>query len=343
MKLASDILIKVGIALAAYRPRNKYFVKQLESIENQTHQNWICVITCDSPLEAVFQAPAIQRFRNHPRFLWFENENRLGCKKNFERAIQLCLKENVQAVACSDQDDVWYPEKIALSVKELRKRPALSLVHTDMNVLVMRGSEEVVLPETLWKIESRGVEHSNPIHFLIRDTASGAAMLFDAELARLHSVIPDEFEFHDAWYAFLAAAYGGVYPIRKPLYAYRQHSRNVLGVTPFKGVFHSEPGNRLKDILLKCRQKYFLSRGMAVAALRDKVPLPPKAGWIFISPLDLGLGFFVIGIVYSIGRNRDIPLVRAAWARAIGKLLSIFFSKPDVGFLGQTNNVERKS
>lgn len=322
MELGSDNPIRVGVALAAYRPQSDYFVRQLETIEKQTYKNWICVITCDSHMEDIFRNAAIQKYKAHPRFRWYENENRLGCKKNFERAIRLCLDEGVCAISCSDQDDVWYPEKLECCVKELLKRPPLSLVHSDMDVLVMRGAEEVVLPETLWKIEARGITQNRPSHFLVRDTASGAAMLFDADLARRHPLIPVEFEYHDAWYAFLASAYGGVYPVRKALYAFRQHGNNELGTTPYRGLFSVPGGTRLGEVLRKCVRKYRLSKGMAQAALRENIRLSPGQKCIFLKPWDLGVGFLLMGLIHlTIPWKKDLPLARGCFARAIGKCL----------------------
>ncbi len=319
---------RVGIALAAYRPNVGYFRRQLESIQNQTCSRWFCVITSDSPLGEFYDHPDLAPFRSDERFIWLQNGECLGCRDNFGRAVRECLTRGAAFIACSDQDDVWYPEKLERGLSEIRKRPPLSLVHSDMRPFVEREGREERLPRTLWDLESRGVDRSDPVHFLIRDVASGAAMLFDAELVRRHPRIPPEFEFHDAWFAFLASAYGGVYPIREPLYDYRLHEKNVLGMNPFRGVFHAG-GAAWGGILGKCRKKFELSRAMTLGALRERVPLPPKARRLFVSPWDFGLGLALLGVVYFVGlRGRDLPLARAAWARAVGKA---FFGRSSLG------------
>jgi hypothetical protein len=40
----------VAIALAAYKPKPRFFSQQLQSLVDQTHQNWVCVITFDSSM-----------------------------------------------------------------------------------------------------------------------------------------------------------------------------------------------------------------------------------------------------------------------------------------------------
>jgi hypothetical protein len=314
--------MKIGIALASYLPHPDFFLKQLESIEAQTHSDWVCIITSDSPLEETFKHAPLNKFKNHSRFRWHENPQRLGSKKNFERAIQLCLKENVNAVACSDQDDVWYPEKLQRCLEVLVQKPPLSLVHSDMHVLIVDEKGEKLLPGTTWSVESRGVHHCQPQHLLVRNVVAGCAMLFDAEIARRYPHLPEEFDYHDHWYALVASVHGGVYPISEPLFAYRQHDRNELGVTPYPGMFHVPSGFGIRSVLAKCRQRYLWSKGMALAARREKIPLKPWIGWLFLLPLDFGLGLFGMALSnWLFPTGRDLALARACIARALGKAL----------------------
>ncbi len=249
--------LKVGIALAAYQPDLNYFLKQLESIDRQTHYDWVCVITSDSPLKDLFRNSALRRFRRHHRFRWFQNPVRLGVKKNFERAIQLCLKENVSAIACSDQDDLWYPDKLTRLIQVFQKIPPLGMVHSDMQLLEsLKKKGERKSPQSLWDMEARGVEHCRPHELLVRSVVNGCAMLFDAELARHYPVIPDGFLQHDQWFPFVASLHGGVYPIHEPLSAYRLHAKNVSGMTPYLGMLNTQASPSFMGILKKCRRLF---------------------------------------------------------------------------------------
>lgn len=310
--------MKIGIAVAVYKPVVEHFARQLQSILDQTHRNWVCALTLDSPLEELRANPRLKPFFEDARFMWSENTERLGVKKNFEAGIQLVLREGAQAIACSDQDDVWFEKKLATSVAELKKRPAMSLVHSDMQVSV--GEDERVLPETAWQIEKRGVEFSKLQHFLVRNTVAGAAMLFDAELARMYPEIPEGVPYHDHWYALVASANGGVYPIREALYIYRQHGANVLGVTEYDSVFSTKTVGRA-GILAKCREVYAFSKKLATATSRAHVLNSQLWKTVFLRRIDPGLGFAFMALA-NVGRDK--PLVRACLARAVGKFLSVF-------------------
>ncbi|HXL72337.1 MAG TPA: glycosyltransferase, partial [bacterium] len=283
-----------------------------------------CVITADSPLEEIFKSQKLKRFKTDPRFRWYENEERLGVTKNFEKAIQLCLKENVEAIACADQDDVWYPHKIARSVEVFQQHPPIRLVHTDMHLLDQNEKgEEVIRNETGWNAERRGIHHVQPRHFLIRNIVAGCSMLFDAELARMYRKIPKEFYHPDYWYPFLASVYGKVYSIPEPTYAYRQHKENVVGISPFKGFFYVKPKSNLMDVLKKFRGVYLNSYDLIRASVREKVPVSFFEKFPIIS-FDLGFSLFLMGLYYlCFPFERDVPLARACFARAFGK--AIFF------------------
>ena len=313
--------MKIGIALAAYLPEPRSFEKQLQSLLDQTHADWFCVVTCDSPLADLFKDPGLAKFKNHPRFRWHENDHRLGVTLNFEKAIQHCLEKNPDAIACCDQDDLWYPQKLARTLEVFRVNPPPRLVHTDMDVLYQDESGgEKKADKTGWRIEQRGLGHVGPFHFLIRNIVAGCSMIFDAELARKHPRVPTEFYHPDHWYPFLASVYGRVHSLPEPTYAYRLHSGNVLGLTPFKGLLHYSGEKEQGGVLKKARRVFLKSRDLVQAAEREKIPVPffqklPVTAW------DLGFLLFLMGVCYWLPPNRDLPLARACLARALGKML----------------------
>ncbi len=314
--------MKIGIALAVYQPHPEFFEKQLRSLLEQTYQDWFCVITADSPLADIFKNEKINSFKSHPKFQWRENTEQLGVTKNFEKAIQICLKENAEAIACADQDDVWYSHKLARSIEMFQHHSPIRLVHTDMHLLYQNEKgEEVIGKETGWQAERRGIHHVQPRHFLIRNVVAGCSMLFDADLARKYPKIPKEFYHPDYWYPFLASVYGKVYSVPEPTYAYRQHKENTLGISPFKGFFYNAPQSSLSDTLRKFRRVYFRSRDLVQAAVREKVSIPFFSRFP-ITSFDLGLSLFLMGLYYLCSPfERDVPLARACFARAVGKAL----------------------
>jgi hypothetical protein len=305
---------EIGIGLAAYRPDPAILAEQLASIAAQTYPSWACVITLDSPLAELRDQSALKPFFTDPRFHWHENAERRGHKKNFEAAIQAAVRLGVRAVGCSDQDDIWYPEKLAVCADALAEAGPLALVHADMHVLRGGKTEE----RTAWEVERRGVDHVAPAHLLIRNVVAGCSMLMDAELARRYPVIPEGAQYHDHWYALAASFHGGVHAIRRPLMAYRQHGGNVVGVSPFQGIFALPPGSTPGSLLEKCRSAYARSRDLAAAAQAAGMPLGPRERRLFLEEGDHGVR--LLGLAFHTAL-KEPALTRASLARAAGKLL----------------------
>ncbi|MBU6376086.1 MAG: hypothetical protein KGQ59_08830, partial [Bdellovibrionales bacterium] len=83
---------KIGIALAAYQPEPQIFFEQLKSIQNQTFKNWVCCITSDSTLDAIYGDSQFESIIRDERFKWSVNSERLGHRKNFQKAIEWALE-----------------------------------------------------------------------------------------------------------------------------------------------------------------------------------------------------------------------------------------------------------
>ena len=107
-----------------------------------------------------------------------------------------------ELLALCDQDDRWYPEKLAT----LRARLGdAQLVYSDQRLVDARGQ---VLRDTLWR--GRRNNHTDLASLLIANTITGAATLFRREVADLALPFPDTpgLQFHDHWLALVALAPG---------------------------------------------------------------------------------------------------------------------------------------
>ena len=216
----------VAIALAAYKPKPRFFSQQLQSLVDQTHQNWVCVITFDSSMREALKNPSIKKFQKDKRFAWHQNSHQLGVVRNFERAMALSLVYRPNAIAFCDQDDIWLPRKLQVSIDALNHKPPMSLVHCDSSV----ASSTKTYAFSSWDDYNQTPELSSTRHLLLHNTVLGAGTLFDAKLARVVTRAPETKSiFHDRWVALAATLHGGVYPIHEKLYVYRQHTSNVFG------------------------------------------------------------------------------------------------------------------
>ena len=217
----------VGIALAAYQPNPAWLAEQLASLVAQTHTDWHCVITMDSPLQDIRTAPALQPYLHDARFTWIENEERLGVRKNFEKAIGLAAQRGVDLIAFADQDDIWLPEKISTSVTAITNAGPMSLVHTDAFFLV----HDELLSETIHSMHRITQTKASVEEIIIYPSISGYLIVLDAELVRRHPNVPEAMRYHDHWYSVVATSYGGVHRIDEALAFDRQHDNNTVGIS----------------------------------------------------------------------------------------------------------------
>lgn len=302
----------VGIALAAYQPNPVWLAEQLTSIASQTHTDWICMITLDSPLQAISSVSDLSPFMRDKRFIWVENPERLGLRSNFQKATQLLVARGVDLIAFCDQDDIWLPEKLAESVAAMRAHGPLSMVYCDAYILV----EGVKHPERLHEHTIKTDGELSIAERIIQPQVSGFCVVFDASLAKLHPTIPVECAHHDFWYSLVAAAYGGVHRIDKPLALYRQHADNTIGISAIRaqqGWGKTEQLKRYSTLRENARLRVSVAR-------RVGLELPMFRGLAFLYQNSAGWLLVLIGVM---GRRlfSDQFLAANAYRKAWGLLL----------------------
>jgi glycosyltransferase involved in cell wall biosynthesis len=222
----------VTICMATYEPPPDLLLTQLDSIREQTHGNWVCVISDDASSEATFDR--LQELtRDDPRFLVSRSPERLGFYRNFERALSMAPPDTDYVTLC-DQDDRWRPHKLERLIDGIGEA---QLVYSDARIVSPAG--DLVRP-SYWT--ERRNNHTNFGSLLLANSVTGAASLFRRDL--LEDVLPFPpllaKGFHDHWLAVVAMARGEVAYLDEPLYDYVQHEAAVIG--------HSEANKRPRPI-----------------------------------------------------------------------------------------------
>lgn len=208
--------------MATYNPEPRLFRRQIESIVNQSHRNWVCVISDDA------SSPAAQQEMNSviqpdPRFQFYPSPERAGFYHNFERALTLA-PETSQFIALCDQDDYWYPEKLATLLAHFNDQTML--VYSDMRIV--DGENNQIAP-SFWTHKRNNYTDFGSL--LLANTVTGAASLFRRELLKVALPFPARAGLlaHDHWIACVAMANGNLAYVNRPLYDYVQHSSNIIG------------------------------------------------------------------------------------------------------------------
>ncbi|WP_307295790.1 glycosyltransferase [Microbacterium natoriense] len=207
------------IVLAAYQPDPELFARQLRSIQDQTLEDWTCIVSVDGDAETVRRVLA-ETVGDDPRFrLIVDDGVRRGFYLNFERGL-LEVSVDAEWVALSDQDDFWYPEKLALLTARLGEAPLVS----GQARLVRHPSGEVL-----------GVTDrvfSGQAELVLANQVTGSLCVFRGELLKTalpFPRVPTRVETHDHWLAVCAATYGDLAILDDVVQDYVQHGANVYG------------------------------------------------------------------------------------------------------------------
>lgn len=219
---------RISVALCTYNG-GRYLEAQLDSILAQTRQPAELVVCDDCSADDTLAI--LERFRQRAPFpIHIEsNAETLGSTRNFEKAIRLCTGS---LIATCDQDDVWYPEKLASNEAALIADPTRGLAFSDAEVV-----DEALGPmgHTMWqsiefgRLDRRRVRDGKAFEVLLRRwLVTGATMMFRSDFLPCVLPVPANW-IHDGWIAFIIGAMAPVGLIERPLVKYRQHAAQQIG------------------------------------------------------------------------------------------------------------------
>ena len=206
----------ISIAMATYNGE-RFLKKQLDSILAQTYQDIELIICDDCSADHTYDI-LTSYAKKDSRIKIYANTENLGFKKNFEKAISLCTGEYI---ALADQDDIWPAEKLET---ELSKLGQYDLVCTNASLIDANGTSMQMTMMDILDIDFVPDDQEQLlIHLLEANIAQGATILAKSSFLRTCLPIPEEFEYHDRWFAIQACLHSGLTYISEPLLLYRQH------------------------------------------------------------------------------------------------------------------------
>ena len=239
----------VAIVLATFNPAAGLFHRQIESIRAQTYENFVCLITDDC--SGAHARSFIRRLvGDDPRFVVLEHDERAGFYKNFERGIEAARTMSPAYVALSDQDDIWFPDKLEQAVARLETSGA-SMVFTDV---VPVTDDRRIISSTFFG--RRRPVHRSEFNLAMMNCAIGATSMMRTALLETALPFPEQGfrSFHDHWLARCALRAGGLAFEPTASMEYVQHGRNVQGagssrvaIRDVLGLFRQPPTSEWAD------------------------------------------------------------------------------------------------
>jgi len=210
----------------------RFLTEQLESLLMQTRVPDQIVIRDDASRDdtwTLLQRFASQAAERNIQVDLQRNGKNLGYLKNFEAAMSATTGE---LVFLCDQDDIWYPDKLASYQAEFERRPDVGLLHSDACLIDDEGNELgyslfEALEVTEW--ERQQIHQGEALSVLLpRNLATGATMAFRRDIMLAALPLADGW-FHDEWLALVTAMISRTDYFERPSIAYRQHGANQIG------------------------------------------------------------------------------------------------------------------
>ena len=226
--MSADKPLKISIAMATYNG-GKYLQEQLNSFLAQARLPNELVITDDCSTDNTLEI--IQAFAATAPFevRWEQNEKNLGYTGNFNQAL---MKTTGDLVFLSDQDDVWFPEKLKFIETLARTSPGLLFLN-DAQIVNAEGLDA-------------GFTKFNQVRSAKRPSQSlviGCCMGIKRELLDICLSINTNATAHDTWISNIAEYMKKRVVIPVVLQSYRRHSHNVShGLTSGirkRGIFYA--------------------------------------------------------------------------------------------------------
>jgi hypothetical protein len=227
-------LVGLSVVLCTYNGE-RWLPALLRSIAAQTRQPDELVVhddaSTDRTTELVDEFAATVEFPVHLRV----HDERMGSTANFASAIS---RSRGRVVALADQDDVWYPSKLDLLLREFELDPTISMVFSDADLI---GEDGIRLGTRLW--DTRLVGRTLRRHAVVpeellarRALTTGCTMAIRRRVVEAALPFPDLMDDHraimrhDRWLSLVAAAVGTVRALPEPLLGFRVHPQQETGV-----------------------------------------------------------------------------------------------------------------
>lgn len=212
-----------------------YLAEQLDSIIAQSFSDWELLVSDDNSSDGSIEI--VQDYcKRDPRIhIVLQDEHYGSAKSHF---MALTKEADAPYVMYADQDDVWDPDKISLTLKELKTAE----MQGGVNPPLLACTDLRLVDNNLRPISPSLLEYSNMDaskldfgYFLASCLVTGCTMMINRSLLLLlqEDCNEDHIMMHDWWASLVASAFGKVIYLNTQTISYRQHGDNSVGAVKF--------------------------------------------------------------------------------------------------------------
>ena len=225
------------ILMATYNGE-KYIEEQLESILNQTFNDYVIYICDDKSTDLTYEILEKYQLKYPDKIYIKQNKENTGSPKyNF---FKLMMDRKAKYIMLCDQDDVWLNNKIEISLKKIKDMESIygnkcpCLVHTDL--IVTDGSLDII-SSSFRKSMKADYSKTELKKIIVQNTLTGCTAIYNEALSELIYTEPKYMVMHDWYLMIMASAFGKIdYIDEKPI-LYRQHMTNEIGMKEVESIF----------------------------------------------------------------------------------------------------------
>lgn len=230
---------KISVIMASYNGE-KYIKEQILSILNQNYRIKELIIGDDGSKDKTIQIieELILKYSN---IKLIKNKKNMGVSKNFMNLLKIATGD---IIFFSDQDDIWYENKISKMIEKIVDKEQKILIYSNNDVVDKNLN---ILTKNM-QFEFRKSNILENLLFYnggIQGCSMAITKSLKAEIIKYKKYI----YMHDLIITLFASLYADeIIYIKEALFSYRQHDSNIIG-------FKKNLKGRLKKIL---KFKYFL-------------------------------------------------------------------------------------
>ncbi len=204
----------------------QFLEEQIESILSQSYSDWRLFIRDDQSKDNTRAIIGEYASKYPDKIIFVEDDLNLGATQNFS---ELMKQGDAPYIMFSDQDDVWLPKKVEVSLQRIQ---ALEQQHGQIPLYVFSDLEMIdgkgqVFAESLWKHDKINPNYTSLNRLLVQNVPYGCATIINRPLLDIGFPVPEKALLHDHWLVLLAAALGHVDYIREATIQHRIHGRNT--------------------------------------------------------------------------------------------------------------------
>jgi glycosyltransferase involved in cell wall biosynthesis len=228
----------IEILMAVYNGE-QYIAAQLQSIVDQTYENWQLKIRDDGSTDKSMDIVG-KYVEDYPNKIIIiqDKQHNLGSCNNF---FELLKHTESEYVMFADQDDVWDKDKIEKTLSAFLEleykfgKTTPLLLHTDLKVV---DENLNVIATSFWEFQQMSsVKACSLNKLLLQNVVTGCTSMINKALIKKAMPLPDHLFVHDWWLALVASAFGKIEVINDTTLLYRQHTKNVAGAKQ-SGIVH---------------------------------------------------------------------------------------------------------